>query len=553
MRVADSKTQIRELGKPDMTDAVSALREIASDANAWPFAEARNLLQRLEKTGGKDEVVFETGYGPSGLPHIGTFGEVVRTTMVRHAFETMTGARTRLICFSDDMDGFRKIPANLPDPDQLIPYLDMPLTAVKDPFGTAPSFGDHNNARLQAFLDSFGFDYEFVSSTRCYKAGDFDDALRTVLDRYEAIMTIMLPTLGAERQATYSPFFPVCPDSGKVLQAKVISRDAANDSITYVHPDTGAEIETKVTGGACKLQWKADWAMRWFALGVDYEMSGKDLIDSVTQSSKITRALGGTPPVGISYELFLDANGEKISKSKGNGLTIDEWLRYGSPESLSLFMYNQPKRAKRLHFDVIPKTVDEYHQHRTKIADQDRATQMENPVWHIHSGIPEATALPVTFTLLLNLAAVCLAEEPSVVWGYVSDYAPGVTAETHPELDRLIGYAVNYYQDLVRPTKTYRLPTETEGAHIAALLAALDALADDAAAEDIQSAVYATGKAAGYENLREWFQCLYQVLLGQSEGPRMGSFFALYGREKTRLLLTDALAGKLADKVGAEG
>ena len=536
-----------------MTDAVSALRDITSDAKAWPFAEARNLLQRLEKTGGKDVVVFETGYGPSGLPHIGTFGEVVRTTMVRHAFETMTGAKTRLICFSDDMDGFRKIPTNLPDPEQLIPYLDMPLTAVKDPFGTAPSFGDHNNARLQAFLDSFGFDYEFVSSTRCYKAGDFDDALRTVLDRYEAIMKIMLPTLGAERQATYSPFFPVCPDSGKVLQAKVVSRDVANDSITYIHPDRDAEVETKVTGGSCKLQWKADWAMRWFALGVDYEMSGKDLIDSVTQSSKITRALGGTPPVGISYELFLDANGEKISKSKGNGLTSDEWLRYGSPESLSLFMYNQPKRAKRLHFDVIPKTVDEYYQHRTKIGDQDSAAQMENPVWHIHSGVPEATALPVTFTLLLNLAAVCLAEEQSVVWGYVSDYAPGVTAKTHPELNRLIGYAVNYYQDLVRPTKTYRLPTETEGKHITALLAAFDALADDAPAEDIQSAVYATGKAAGYENLRDWFQCLYQVLLGQSEGPRMGSFFALYGRAKTRLLLTDALAGKLADKVGAEG
>ncbi len=552
MRAMDSKTQIRELGKPDMTDAVSVLRKIASDAKAWPFVEARKLLQRLEKISGKDEVVFETGYGPSGLPHIGTFGEVVRTTMVRYAFEMMTGAKTRLICFSDDMDGFRKIPTNLPDPDQLIPYLDMPLTAVRDPFGKAPSFGDHNNSRLQAFLDSFGFDYEFVSSTRCYKAGDFDDAIRTVLDHYEAIMKIMLPTLGTERQITYSPFFPVCPDSGKVLQAKVVSRDVANDSITYVNPDTGLEVETKVTGGACKLQWKVDWAMRWLALGVDYEMSGKDLIDSVTQSSKITRALGGTPPVGISYELFLDANGEKISKSKGNGLTIDEWLRYGSPESLSLFMYNQPKRAKRLHFNVIPKTVDEYYQHRTKIADQDKAAQMENPVWHIHSGVPETAALPVTFTLLLNLAAVCLAEEPSVVWGYVSDYAPGVTAEAHPELDRLIGYAVNYYQDLVRPTKSYRLPTKAEGAHIAALLAAFDALADDAPAEDIQSAVYATGKAAGYENLREWFQCLYQVLLGQTEGPRMGSFFALYGREKTRLLLTDALAGKLANKTVAE-
>lgn len=535
-----------------MNDVVSRLQEIASDAKAWPFAEARTLVQRLEKTGHKDEVIFETGYGPSGLPHIGTFGEVVRTTMVRHAFETMTGVKTRLICFSDDMDGFRKIPTNLPNQDQLIPYLDMPLTAVKDPFGTSPSFGEHNNERLQMFLDSFGFEYEFVSATKCYKAGKFDDALRIVLDRYDAIMNIMLPTLGAERQATYSPFFPICPDSGKVLQAKVIDLDVANDSITYIHPDTGATAATKITGGAVKLQWKADWAMRWFALGVDYEMSGKDLIDSVTQSSKITRALGGTPPVGISYELFLDANGEKISKSKGNGLTIDEWLRYGSPEALSLFMYNQPKRAKRLHFDVIPKTVDEYYQHLAKIADQEAAAQLENPVWHIHSGVAETRTLPVTFTLLLNLAAVCMAEEASIVWRYVSDYAPGVSAETHPELDRLISYAVNYYQDLVRPTKTYRLPSVAERVHITALMEALDGLDENAPAEDIQSAVYATGKAAEYENLREWFGCLYQVLLGQSEGPRMGSFFALYGRQKTHLLLADALAGKLVGKSGSD-
>ena len=536
-----------------MTDAVSALKDIANDAKAWPFAEARTLMKRLEKTGAGDDIIFETGYGPSGLPHIGTFGEVVRTTMVRHAFEVMTGAKTRLICFSDDMDGFRKVPTNLPDPDQLIPYLDMPLTSVKDPFGTAPSFGEHNNRRLQAFLDSFGFEYEFVSSTECYRSGRFDDALRTVLERYDAIMDIMLPTLGAERQATYSPFFPVCPDSGKVLQAKVIATDPARDSLTYIHPKTHAEIETVVTGGACKLQWKADWAMRWFALGVDYEMSGKDLIDSVTQSSKITRALGGTPPVGISYELFLDVNGEKISKSKGNGLTIEEWLRYGSPESLALFMYNQPKRAKRLHFDVIPKTVDEYYQHRAKIGEQDAAEQVENPVWHIHSGVPEAAALPVSFTLLLNLAAVCHAEDPDVVWGYVSDYAPGVTAETDPELDRMIGYAVNYYQDLVRPTKIYRPPSAEEREHITALMAALDALDGSAEAQDIQSAVYATGKAAGYENLREWFQCLYEVLLGQSEGPRMGSFFALYGRDKTRQLLLDALEGRLATDTGDAG
>ncbi len=534
-----------------MTDLTASMMEIASDAKAWPFAEARDLARRLEQAGmagDKDEVVFETGYGPSGLPHIGTFGEVVRTTMVRHAYETMTGRKTRLVCFSDDMDGFRKVPDNVPNPEELAACLHLPLTAVKDPFGTHPSFGEHNNARLQAFLDSFGFEYEFLSSTACYKSGMFDDALRMVLARYDAIMKIMLPTLGAERQATYSPFFPICPDSGKVLQAKVVAQDIANDSITYIHPDTGAEAETKVTGGACKLQWKCDWAMRWVALGVDYEMSGKDLIDSVTQSSKITRAMGGNPPAGLSYELFLDANGEKISKSKGNGLSIEEWLRYGSPESLSLFMYGQPKRAKRLHFDVIPKTVDEYYQHLAKSTEQDPAALLENPTWHIHSGQPQSASLPVTFTLLLNLAAVCLAEDATVVWRYVSDYAPGVDANTHPELDRMIGYAVNYYQDLVRPNKTYRLPDAAEQGHISNLMTALADLPADAAGEDIQSAVYATGKAAEYENLRQWFLCLYEVLLGQSEGPRMGSFFALYGRDKSIQLMQDALDGKLVTK-----
>ena len=527
---------------------VNEMMDIARNAKAWPFAEAVMLAKRLDKMGGakKDSVIFETGYGPSGLPHIGTFGEVVRTSMVRHAFETLTGATTRLICFSDDLDGFRKIPDNIPNPEQLEPYLHMPLTKVKDPFGTASSFGAHNNQALQAFLDSFGFDYEFVSSTDCYTSGMFDDALRDVLAHYDDIMKIMLPTLGAERQATYSPFFPICPDTGRVLQAKVIAQDVANDSITYLHPETGAEQTSLVTGGHCKLQWKCDWAMRWYALGVDYEMNGKDLTDSVTQSSKIVRALGAIPPAGLTYELFLDANGEKISKSKGNGLSIDEWLRYGSPEALSLFMYAQPKRAKRLHFDVIPKTVDEYYQHLGKITEQDVAAQVENPVWHIHSGVPEAASLPVTFTLLLNLAAVCHAEDPSVVWAYVSDYAEGVSADTHPALDRMIGYAVNYYQDLVRPTKTYRLPSATESTYIQALADAIRDLPDDAPAEDIQSAVYATGKQAEYENLRSWFVCLYEVLLGQSEGPRMGSFFALYGRDKSLQLINDALAGTLA-------
>ena len=423
--------------------------------------------------------------------------------------------------------------------------LGLPLTKVRDPFGTHPSFGHHNNARLQAFLDSFGFQYEFVSSTDCYTSGQFDDGLRDALAAYDKIMNIMLPTLGEERRATYSPFFPVCPDSGHVLQAKVVATHPDRDSITYVHPETGAEVESSILGGACKLQWKADWAMRWYVLGVDYEMSGKDLIDSVKQSSKITRALGGTPPAGVSYELFLDAAGEKISKSKGNGLSVEEWLRYGSPESLALFMYAQPKRAKRLHFDVIPKTVDEYYAHRAKVGEQDPAEQLENPAWHIHSGVPETGSLPVSYTLLLNLASVCLAESSAIVWRYVSDYVPGLSPETHPELDRMIGYAVNYYQDRVRPHKTYRLATNDEAGHIEALIAAMEALPAEADAEEVQSAVYATGKAAEYENLRSWFQCLYEVLLGQSEGPRMGSFFALYGRTQSIALMRDALAGNL--------
>jgi len=529
-----------------MTDNAAELKAVASDAKAWPFAEARDLVKRLDGMNHDGEVLFETGYGPSGLPHIGTFGEVVRTSMVRHAFEVMTGAATRLVCFSDDMDGLRKVPDNVPNGEGLKADLGLPLTSVRDPFGTHPSFGAHNNARLQAFLDSFGFDYEFVSSTDCYRSGRFDDGLRSVLVNYDAIMDIMLPTLGEERRATYSPFFPVCPDSGRVLQAKVIATHPDRDAITYLHPDTNAEIETGITGGACKLQWKADWAMRWFVLGVDYEMAGKDLIDSVRQSSRITRAMGGTPPIGISYELFLDSAGEKISKSKGNGLSIEEWLSYGSPESLSLFMYAQPRRAKRMHFDVIPKTVDEYYQHRGKAASQTPAELLENPAWHIHAGTPPSDNLPVSYTLLLNLASVCLAETPDIVWNYVSDYAPGVSPETHPELDRMIGYAVTYYQDRVRPHKIYRRPDDEEAGHIAALVEAIGALPADADAEAIQSAIYAIGKAAGYENLRAWFQCLYEVLLGQSEGPRMGSFFALYGREQSIALMTGALAGELA-------
>ncbi|MGE0665026.1 MAG: lysine--tRNA ligase [Sphingomonadales bacterium] len=525
---------------------MSELRETALNSKAWPFEEARKLLDRFEKAGAAPQIViFETGYGPSGLPHIGTFGEVARTTMVRRAFETMSDIPTRLIAFSDDMDGMRKVPGNIPNQEAMLPHLGKPLTQVPDPFGTHSSFGAHNNARLCAFLDEFGFEYEFLSSTDCYKSGRFDATLLDVLRNYDAVIDVILPTLGPERRATYSPFLPVCPTTGQVLQVPITGRDVAGGTITY--EDNGEQVTVPVTGGHCKLQWKADWAMRWTALGVHYEMAGKDLIDSVKLSSRICQALGGTPPEGFNYELFLDENGEKISKTRGNGLTIEEWLRYAPAESLSLYMFQSPRKAKRLYFDVIPKAVDEYISfldayHRQSAPEE----KLANPVWHIHGGNPPKEDVPVTFGLLLNLVSASNSEDPAILWGFISRYAPGATPATHPLLDRLVRYAVAYYEDFVKPTKRFRQPDDRERAALADMEAALNGLPADATAEDIQNEVYAVGKAHGFEPLRDWFRALYETLLGQSQGPRMGSFFALYGLDNSRALLADALAGKLA-------
>src|SRR5229473_3343256 len=395
----------------DLAASPSDLRSLAEQSNAWPFEQAKAIVARLKKKP-KDEVLFETGYGPSGLPHIGTFGEVARTTMVRHAFRVLTEdkMRTRLIAFSDDMDGLRKVPDNIPNKDMVARHLGKPLTRVPDPFGTHPSFGAHNNARLRAFLDAYGFDYEFMSSTACYASGRFDQALLTVLARFDEVMAIMLPSLRAERASTYSPFLPVSPRTGVVLQVPIVAHDVAAGTIQYDDPDTGQRMTTPVTGGRCKLQWKPDWAMRWLALGVDYEMAGKDLIDSVKLSGDICRALGGRPPAGFNYELFLDDKGQKISKSKGNGITIEEWLRYASPESLSLFMYREPKAAKRLHFDVIPRHVDEYQQLLDGYARQDQKQRLSNPVWHVHAGNPPTSEIPIAFSMLLTLVSSSNAE-----------------------------------------------------------------------------------------------------------------------------------------------
>jgi lysyl-tRNA synthetase class 1 len=538
-------------------DLAKDLRALAESSNAWPFEEARKIVARLKQQA-KEEVIFETGYGPSGLPHIGTFGEVARTTMVRHAFRVLTGdkIRTRLIAFSDDMDGLRKVPDNVPHREMLAQHLGKPLTKVPDPFGTHPSFGEHNNARLRAFLDQFGFEYEFLSSTQCYAAGRFDETLLKVLARYDTVMEIMLPSLREERAQTYSPFLPISPRTGIVLQVPILAHDAKAGTITYEDPDTGERVTTPVTGGRAKLQWKPDWAMRWVALGVDYEMAGKDLIDSVKLSGEIARALGATPPEGFNYELFLDEKGQKISKSKGNGLTIDEWLRYASPESLSLFMYREPKAAKRLYFDVIPRHVDEYQQFLEAYERQDWKQRLSNPVWHIHSGNPPKSEMPpnVTFSLLLNLVSASNAENAETLWGFIGRYRPGVSPQSHPKLHRLVEYAIHYFRDFVLPAKRFREPTDVERAALVDLRDALSQLPPGATAEQIQEVVYEVGRREPFlDNKKkakdgkpgvslEWFNMLYQVLLGQEKGPRFGSFVAVYGIDDTIAMVDGALA-----------
>ena len=539
----------------DVAATPGDLRSLAEQSNAWPFEQAKQIVARLKKKP-KQEVLFETGYGPSGLPHIGTFGEVARTTMVRHAFRVLTEdkIKTRLIAFSDDMDGLRKVPDNVPNKEMLSEHLGRPLTAVPDPFGTHPSFGAHNNARLRAFLDAFGFDYEFASSTDYYKSGKFDGTLRLMLERIEKVMAIMLPSLREERAASYSPFLPICPHTGVVLYVPIVAHDAKAGTISYDDPQTRERITLPVTGGHCKLQWKPDWAMRWAALGIDYEMAGKDLIDSVKLSGKICAALDGTPPEGFNYELFLDEKGQKISKSKGNGLTIDEWLRYAPPESLSLFMYREPKSAKRLYFDVIPRNVDDYQQFLEGFPRQDARQQLANPVWHIHAGHPPKSDMPVTFQLLLTLVSSSNAENAATLWGFIGRYRPGVTPQTHPKLDAMVGYAINYYRDFVAPTKQFREPTDTERAALQDLRDALSQLPTQSSAEDIQNVVYEIGRREPFLDpvkkgkdgrpgvSLDWFNMLYQVLLGQEKGPRFGSFVAVYGLTNAVAMIDGALA-----------
>lgn len=538
----------------------------AAEAKAWPFEQARKLVKRYEKTGFPDTVLFETGYGPSGLPHIGTFGEVARTSMVRHAFHVLTqnSVKTKLLCFSDDMDGMRKIPDNVPDRSFLEPHLHKPLTVVPDPFGGEfESFGHHNNAMLRRFLDTFGFDYEFASATDYYRSGRFDEILLRVAERFDAVMGVMLPTLGDERRATYSPFLPISPVSGRVLYVPMKEVDAKAGTVTFADED-GRDVTLPVTGGKVKLQWKPDFGARWAALGVDFEMFGKDHGPNMPVYDRICSVLGGRPPEHYVYELFLDENGQKISKSKGNGITIDQWLAYAPTESLGLYMYQKPTTAKKLYFDVIPRAVDEYFTFLAAYKQQEWKERLSNPVWHMFYGTPPGEDMPVPFSLLLNLVSASNAQDRNVLWGFISRYAPGVTAQTHPKLDELTGYAIRYFDDFVKPGKVFRAPDEVERGALAALDGKLGTLPQGSDGDVIQNAILNAARAIErYQDHDKkspeggpgvsvvFFSMLYQVLIGQEKGPRFGSFAALYGVSETRGLIGKALRGELASEQAA--
>lgn len=533
---------------------------------AWPFQEAQKLVEKInreEAAGNRkhDYVLFETGYGPSGLPHIGTFAEVARTTWVRHAFEELSDRPTRLFAFSDDMDGLRSVPDNIPNKKMLQGHLGKPLCEIPDPFEEEESFSGYMNAKLRSFLDQFGFDYEFKSSKDQYRGGVFNDGLVQILENYEGVRDIILPTLGQKKgdgadRSNWSPFMPVCTNCGKVYTTSVAEVHPADGEITFrcdqpFRDKNGNEIEScghseriPVTDGRVKVGWKVDWALRWYVFGVDYEMYGKDLIESAELSSKLVRLIGGEPPAGFFYEMFLDENGQKISKSKGNGLEIEEWLEYGPIESLSWFILQNPTKARKLHFDVIPRSVDDYLDDRAKLGNSEGDELYENSAWFIHHDqLVEGNTVDyeagVSYSMLLNLVSVLNTDDKEIVWNYVRRYEPD--ADKNPEImDDMIDRALAYYREFVAPTKVYELPSDEMMPAVNALMEFLEGYEGDDA-EEIQSATYSAGKDSGVK-LGKWFATMYKLLLGQDRGPRLGTFIKLYGVDETLELLREKLA-----------
>jgi len=509
--------------------------------NAWPFVEAKKMLrERKSFIETKGKIILQTGYGPSGLPHIGTFGEVARTSMMVNALKQLTDIPTEIITFSDDMDGFRKVPENVPNQELLNKNLYKPLTKVPDPFEKFSSFGEHNNEMLKDFLDKFKFDYNFKSSSVLYKGGFFNPTLQLILENYQGIIDIILPTLGKERQRTYSPFLPICPETGKVLEIPVL--EILKEKSKIIFDNNGKKLEISILDGNCKLQWKVDWAMRWYALDIDFEMYGKDLIESAILSSRIVKLIGKTNPSGFAYELFLDEKGEKISKSKGNGITIDQWLEYASPESLSLYMYQNPKRAKKLYKEIVPKTVDEYLDFMEKAKNQNELQLLMNPVWHVHNGsIPQEDTI-MSFSMLLNLVETSNADSKKLLWKFVKKYKKNIAEKDHPIFDSLIGYAIKYFNDVIKLQKKYKQPDSSEKLALDALVKTLEDCNDEMLPEDIQTLIYSTGKENGYsENLRDWFKLIYEVVFGDENGPRMGFFISFFGVSETKELIKEKI------------
>ena len=511
------------------------------NTNSWPFVEAKRILNdRRENIDKKNKIVLQTGYGPSGLPHIGTFGEVARTSMVVNALNHITDIPKEIITFSDDMDGLRKIPDNVPNQEILLKNLNKPLTQVPDPFRKFNSFGEHNNEMLKKFLDNFKFKYSFKSSTDLYKKGFFNDALTLILGKFDEIMEIILPTLGSERKKTYSPFLPICPITGKVLEIPVKEINKKEKKIIF--DNDKHDLEASILNGNCKLQWKVDWAMRWYALDVDFEMYGKDLIESAILSNRIIKLLGKTSPTGFAYELFLDDKGEKISKSKGNGITIDQWLSYASPESLSLFMYQNPKRAKKLYNEVVSKTVDDYFNFIEKSKKQDQSQLLLNPVWHVHNGNVPKEEIIMSFSMLLNLVETSNAETKDILWKFVKKYKPNIDEKNFPIFDKMVGYAIKYFNDVIKQSKKYKIPKDPEKKALLQLVKILEGCNENMTPEEIQTQIYTAGKENGYkENLREWFKLIYEVVFGDENGPRMGFFISFFGLKETIKLLKEKL------------
>ena len=505
----------------------------------WPFIEAQRIIDRLGKIG-KTSVTAETGYGPSGLPHIGTFGEVARTSFVLQALKTLAPRiDSRIIAFSDDMDGLREVPRNLPNAEMLKEHLGKPLTSIPDPFGKEKSFAHYMNHRLREFLDSFGFEYTFASSTEQYASGVFDEGLRRVMAHYEPISELFKATIAEEKRAAWSPFFPVCENCGRVYSTRVTALDRDNFTVSYAcdaplsgkYAACGHIGTASILSGGCKLGWKVDWALRWYSLGIDYEMHGEDLLESARLSSKIVKIIGGEPPELFKYELFLDEKGKKISKKIGNGISIEQWLRFAPVDSLLYIMYMKPQQAKKMGLTILPEIVDQYLE---LVAGYDGAEDSPVPFITRLSKGGHADKLGsqkiVTYSLIIELILALNHDDPRMVRDYLLKYQPDIAGNV-AYYESLIVNALAYYREVLLPGRTAESADHQLDAAIVVLrdeLARRAAAGTEPDADELQTAVFQVAKDRDVK-MKDWFRTLYRVFLGQSQGPRIGSFIALLG------------------------